>query len=456
MKVLFVTFAFPPLGGSGIQRPLKFVKYLPEFGVSPILITTDVEGLQAHRGEPIKAELLHEIPQELVVERIPCPPSSTPKLGSFQSTLQNLFRLRENASKQWKPHLEQALPKIIEMYQPEAIYVTVPPFGMGPLWCDLAQKYKLPLVVDIRDPWSQSGTTLHQSWIHYFLTLRVERRMLEVANRVICVTNQVGEDLKNVHPDVPANKFVTIISGYDTQVNDWSLQKRALRDDEKFTIGYVGALYYSPKGRQDMMLPWWRKKVHRMPQYASRRGDLLYQSPYFFFRAVALLLKTRPELEQKIRIRFAGNKPNWLDDQINRFDLNDIVEHVGYLDFQSCQKFQSDCDCLLLTSTKFLKGEEYCISGKTFEYFVARKPILGFVAPGTQKDFLAKSGMAVLCDPDDTDEGAAKIASLIDGEVDLKPNVQFLNSLNSCEQTKILSEVFCELRNEKSLRSSDS
>lgn len=211
-----------------------------------------------------------------------------------------------------------------------------------------------------------------------------------------------------------------------------------------FIIGYVGTFYYSPAARAAMMQPWWRKKPNRMIQYSPRREDWLYRSPWFFFQAVARLLADHPEYRARLRLRFAGQKPDWIEAQVNELGLAGNVEFLGLLDHAGALKFQEDCDALLVTSSKVIGGADYSIAGKTFEYFSMRKPIVGFVADGAQKDLLAESGLAVICDPDNPADSARQLDQLISGQLRLEPNIPFLKTLHRRELTRKLAALLRE------------
>jgi glycosyltransferase involved in cell wall biosynthesis len=153
------------------------------------------------------------------------------------------------------------------------------------------------------------------------------------------------------------------------------------------------------------------------------------------------LVTRRADLRHKLKIRFAGCKPSWLDEQIQEFGLQDLVYHDGYLSHEEALAFQGECDSLLITSAKVIGADDYSIAGKTFEYFVARKPILGFVTEGAQRDILRKSGMAMILNPDDVETSAARLETLIDGEIVLTPNRNFLRTLHRRELTGRLADV---------------
>lgn len=445
MKVLFVAFELPPLAAGGVHRSLKFLKYLPEYGITPIVLTTDLESYE-RRGFPVD-ESIDGLPESLHIERIPCLPTRSATNSKIAAWPRIFFSISEAHAKEWEPYIEENLPRILDTHKPDAIYVTLPPFGLGGVWCALAEKYGLPLVLDFRDNWSQWCVNANSSWFHYQLKLSIERRYLRVASRIICATEGVRRDLLAAHRDISQDKLLTITNGYDVDRTSWPTALRREPTKSGIVIGYVGSFYYSPSGREAMFLPWWKKAPHRLLHYSPRREDWLYRSPYFFFAAVKELLSRRPELRNRIKIRFVCHKPDWLDSQIEEFELTDIVECVGYMEHKDIPHFLSECDGVLATSAKVLEGLDYCIAGKTFDYFVAAKPILGFVTEGTQKQTLINSGLSVIFDPDDSQASATLLGDWIDGKIELLPDTTFLQSFHRRELTRQLAEAFLALRN---------
>jgi glycosyltransferase involved in cell wall biosynthesis len=440
MKILFIAFELPPLATGGVQRSIKFIKYLPDFGIQPVVVTTDLDSFRQFMPDGfIDESLLEQLPPDLVIERVPCTRLKATKPGKFAEWRRIYFSLVEDLAEQWWPRLATTLPHLIAKHKPQAIYVTMPPFCMGPLGCKIARQYNLPLVLDLRDAWSQWCTSPYGSWLHYWLKRRLEGQCLRAAGRLVCTSNQTRADFLQVHPDIPADKINVITNGYDQPIDDWTPEFHP--NGKRFEIGYVGSFYYSPLARETMMRPWWRKQPNRMIQYAPRKEDWLYRSPFFFFRAVARLLDKQPSYRQRLRIRFAGRKPDWIDAQVAQFNLEGLVEFVGQLDHAGALKFQRECDALLVTSSKVIGGRDYSIAGKTFEYFSMKKPIIGFVAEGAQKELLATSGMALICDPDAPEAAAEQLGDLVEGRLELKPNVRFLKQLHRRELTGRLAEI---------------
>jgi glycosyltransferase involved in cell wall biosynthesis len=440
MRILFLAFEMPPSAAGGVQRPTKFVKYLPDFGIEPVVVTTDLQSFrQFMPGCPIDQSLLTQLRPDVVIERVPCTRLRAKNPGRFSEWRRIYFSVVESLAKEWWPRLSVVLPDLIARHKPQAIYVTVPPFCMAPLGCRIARQYRLPLVLDLRDAWSQWRVSAYGSWLHYWLTRRLEGQCLRSADALVCTSNQTHSDFLRVHPDIPADKIQVITNGYDDMIDDWTLDFHP--SGKRFVIGYVGSFYYSPTARETMLRPWWRKRPNRMIQYAPRKEDWLYRSPFFFFQAVARLLDKKPDCREQLRIRFAGRKPDWMDAQVAQFNLGGLVEFAGQLDYASAIQFQRECDALLVTSSKVIGGRDYSIAGKTFEYFSMKKPIIGFVAEGAQKEILADSGMALICDPDAPEKAAEQLGNLLAGRLELNPNVNFLKQLHRRELTGRLAEV---------------
>ena len=450
MNILFVALEFPPLGGIPIRRPMGFARYLPEFGIEPIVVTSDESSLRRMFHTPIDKSGLDEIRPGLRIERIPCPPRSSYR---DQSRLARFFRSFFSISgdphgQTWRPHLERHLHALVKAHAPEAIYVCLPPFSMAPLWCELNKVLRLPLILDFRDAWSQLCVGPYWSRLHYQAARRLERHCLTKAHRVICSSDQILEDFLATHPGLQRQKFVTILNGIDRDIDAWPVVASGRAPHELFIIGYVGSFYYIPAARDGVFSPWWKKRPHHYFQFVPRKEDWLYRSPYFFFRATAALLQGKPELRTRLKIRFAGAKPAWIDDQVKEFGLHDVVEFLGALSHDKALQFQAECDALLVTSSKVIGGRDYSIAGKTFEYFQMQKPILAFVAEGAQKDILVRSGLAVICDPDDVSDSVVKMADLVEGRSRLVPNQDFLRGLHRRELTRKLAEVILEARRE--------
>lgn len=445
MRLLLVAFEYPPSRSIGAQRPYRWAGLLADLGHEVTVLTScqqDVDGCSVWDEGNQRSGVR--------VVRVPCPAVSHPR-GRLANYLRFwFFGAVDPWGKQWCKPVRSKWREVVEVARPEIVIVTVPFFSVAPIVLELAGSVGLPCIVDFRDAWSQWCTSLRMTWFHHRYILSLERKCLMSAARITGVTKQVLEDLIEQHPTVPRSKFVLVPNGTDAPLQPFKQERIGTG---KYVIGYVGRFYYEPAGRNDCMCPFYQRPLHRWFQYIPRREDWKYRSPYFFFRALALLFERRPDLRDLVQVVFAGNAEDWLGNQIAEFGLEDVVTHVGRLGHSECLEFQRNCDALLLTSVKVLGGRDYCIAGKTFEYLLTGRPVIGFVTEGEQRDFLRGSGVGVICDPDDPEDASQKLGQAIEGKIDLRRNEQFLegytrlatverNLLDCC--TVLMSEINAE------------
>jgi glycosyltransferase involved in cell wall biosynthesis len=435
-----LAFEFPPLSAVGAQRSLKLAKYLPERGVKPLVVTTDGPSAAAWFGRALDDQSIEELPADVVIHRVPCPRPRTPT-GLGARRLRHFFSLGEDIGRRWEPHLTAVWNRLVAQSRPDAVYVSIPPFSIAPLAVRLARRSGLPLIVDFRDTWSQWCHSPHTTWLHYQLTLRRERTCLEQAWAVVGTTSQIIRDLQAAHPHVARDKFHVIHNGYDAALAVPSGPRGAGAEARPFVIGYVGSFYYSPQARASVMEPWWRLPPRHWMHYSPRREDWLYRSPFFFFRALKTMLDNRPELRSAVRVRFVGDRQEWLAQQVEHFGLQDVVEHLGRLPHRACLEFQRGCDALLATSAKVIGGYDSFIAGKTFEYVTSGRPIIAFVAEGEQRQFLQESGLALICDPDDTELSARSLEAMVAGRFFPTPNLAFLQRFHRRETSRRLADM---------------
>ena len=449
--IFFVAYEFPPLNMGGEQRPVKFVKYLKQFGVNPVVFSLDAASYPAVFGSyNADPETMGQIPDDIDVVRVPSDDIVSLRRGKVRAFIDTWFSILPRQGEGWKRHFESAFAQQYAKQRPELLLVTAPPFSMLPLCVDIAQRFNLPLIIDMRDAWSAWNMTPYGSYLHYKLTLALERTCLSAAKAVIATSDQTLDDFKRLHPMIPSETFQLINNGYDRNIDDWIIHKTNL-NEAIFTIGYVGSFYYSPEGRKQMFTPWWRKRGHRMLQYVPQHEDWLYRTPYFFFSALRVALNDNPVLEQQIHVKFAGKKPEWFDTMVSEFALESVVRHLGVLSHRDSLAFQQSCDALLVTSSKVIDGQDYSIAGKTYEYISMKKPIIGFVAEGAQKRILERSGLAVVCEPDMPDKSSRQLADLVGGKWNADPNIEFLNSLHRKELTKKLAEVIHSVLDDRNI-----
>jgi len=369
-KVLFISYYFPPFGGGGVQRAVKFVKYLPKFGWEPIILTAK------YRYRQIKdSSYWTDAPQKTKIYRAFNfePTSFLP--WRIKSALDEQFMIPDDKI-WWFPFAVKLGIKTINTENIKLIFATGSPWTALLVGTKLKKFTNRPLVIDFRDPWTQNfNRSRNSSQQRYEKERKLERMVLENADYVITVTEPIRQSFVKLYPFVK-DKIKVIPNGYDE--DDFSTVKKKfdISSCNKFIITYIGSFY----GRQ---------------------------SPKSFLLALKELMKELPELREKVKVRFIGNIVRPYRKLINKLGLEDLVSLEGYVEHLESLKYLLESDVLLLVIGKG-KGDEGVMTGKLFEYLASGKPILALVpVNGVAAELARKSGVSSLVDPEDK-EGIKK------------------------------------------------
>jgi glycosyltransferase involved in cell wall biosynthesis len=441
--VLFIALEFAPIQQTGAFRAIKFVKYLRELGVEPVVVTIEPEEAARNFGSPVNPRLLEDLPQGTQIlhlnER-----AQIRRNGRVAEALRLLTSTSDGYYRRYRDAMQAAANKARLLGTFDAVYASLPPFGAGWLALDAARILEAPLVIDMRDAWSQFGNGPFPSYLHYLACLREERQVLKSASRILTVTRELGDLFCATHPDLDRGKVRIIPNGFDGAVLG-QIQMPSDHDLSKptFDIAYVGSYYYDP--RYGTWLAWYRRPVHRWLQYKCRNDSWLHRSPEFFFRAWAELCRTRPEIGARVRFHHIGKPPGWLVPMIESHGLREQCVVHGVIPNEQLPLLLQSMDAFLSTSTKPEHGPDYCLASKTFDYIASGKPIVGFVVEGAQKEFLERSGAGITADPDDPVQGAAMLADLVSSRFQPKVNVEFVNGYHRRSSARDLVQTIHEL-----------
>ena len=181
-RVLVIAYYFPPMGLSGVQRVAKFVKYLPEHGWQPTVLTIEPAGYYAY-----DTTLLHEVKQAGVAicrtaswdptrffrrhQTIPLP--SEPQRRRLSTVSQLLFVPDNKIG--WLPHALRAGRRLLKERAFDAIFSSAPPYTAHLIAARLSRQSGVPLVVDFRDDWVGNPRHVYPTPLHRYLNGRLER-----------------------------------------------------------------------------------------------------------------------------------------------------------------------------------------------------------------------------------------------------------------------------------------
>jgi glycosyltransferase involved in cell wall biosynthesis len=369
-RVLFLAYNFPPHGGPGVQRSLKFVKYLPEFGWQPVVLSAAEEA-----GPILDPSLVPDIPSGVPVWRLPAfniqkVLAAADRLGLKRvAVLLNLLLQIPDPGIFWARRARRAAQELIATTRPELIYSTSGPNSshLAARW--IQQDSGLPWLADFRDPWS---TNLVIPYLPGYRALnrRLEREVLAAADRVACVSQPWLADLQ-ANLGAQSDKFVLIPNGYDP---DDLPQLSRPGAAGPFTLTHTGSLY------------------------RNRRPDS-------FLAAVQLLLERGELNREQIRVRFIGR------DSARHIPREALYEAIEYLPHGDLVEYLGKTHVLLLLlDTAPENAGNY--SGKLYEYIAANRPILGIVPPGGVAQALIESTRTGLAVDNDPEQIAAAILRL--------------------------------------------
>ncbi len=382
------------------------------------------------------------IDPEIKIIRIPLDDVSSFTSSKVKKIKNVYFNTSDNFLKAWRKNFFAEIPGIINEYNPKVVITTCPPYSSATLGAEVSKKYNIPLILDMRDAWSKLSMGPVGSYFHYWFKKKAEYSAFKQASAIITVTPQLKDVFIKTHPSIPKEKFHLIYNASNYPIpQNRNLSFTPKVDHGVINIGYTGYFYYDPKFRDLVFQPWYKKRGHRMLQYTPIKEDWLYRSPFYFFKTLSDLFLLNPELKNRIRFHHIGQTPDWIHKMIDQFDLkNNVVLH-GYQSQQKVLELESQFDFLLSTSEKVIGNDHYCLPSKLFTYLVSNKPVLGFVTKGIQKDFLIKSGMGIVLDPDHSKENACLLNELFATGFSSNINSEYLQEFSFEKSTSKLIDI---------------
>jgi glycosyltransferase involved in cell wall biosynthesis len=433
MNLLVIALEFPPIQAAGAFRPLRFVTHLPKFGIRPVVVTFNPAQLADGQAHNLNPALAARVPADTPIYLLDLSVIEPERRSGSNPPTEDFRGVRCGS-------LDELFARLKTEHAIDAIWATCPPFNVSGLALAARKALKKPLILDMRDAWSQWGSAPFRTWLHYRRVLRDEVSLMNAADAVVCVTPQLAEMQQRLTPKARSD-FYWIPNAYDFEVQPPS--KVILSPESpRVRVSYAGQFYFNSLHEDaDGIIPWYRKMPHRWLHYYATQQRWIYRTPYFFLRSWARLRQTEPELGDRLEFHYVGQLPSWLPEMADAFGLGELCTWHGAKPKQQAQEIIDNSDALLSTSIKVLDGKDYCLASKTFDYIAAGKPVLGFVCPGAQRDFLVDSGIAVLFDPDDTDGSAQQLGELVQNGVTRRVDLSYLETYSSLSTTRRLAEV---------------
>ncbi len=389
-KVLIITYYWPPGGGAGVQRWLKFARYLPEYGWMPIIYTPSNPEYPEEDNT-----LMKNMPKRKIVviknpiwepykfykifagkkksEKIQAGFLKESPVGSraekFSRWLRgNLFI--PDARKFWiKPSI-RFLTKLVKSNKVDLVVSTGPPHSMHMIALGLKKRINIKWIADFRDPWTG---------IYYFKDLslskyarkrheKLEKTCLNKADKIIAVGNTMKSDFEKI----TSTPVEVITNGFDHA----DYQNIAPQKAGKFNLMYTGSF---------------------LPD----------QNPPELWEALSEMLKEDKRLEQQLELSLIGKTDLSVINNIEKAGLKNYLQLKQYVPHKEIPHLHQKAALLLLCINR-VENASYIITGKVFEYLASGKPVLaicpensdvaeiiretksGWVIPFNEKELLKK------------------------------------------------------------------
>ena len=380
-RVLIVAFYFPPCGGAGVQRTAKFVRYLPEFGWLPTVLT-----IAPSHYALMDNSHADDLPEGVDVIR------AGGKSGENDSEnvpwiatkfFANQLRFRRSGNRiapnglRWRGLAVAAGLREQRRRRFDLIYATGEPYSDYLIALTLSRLIRLPFLIDMRDPWTLAPyQTERLSTARSLVQRRQERRVLSACSACIFANRSI-ESYAQAFPQWK-QKFHYIPNGYDPADFEGIEPRRF----DKFTV------------------------VHN--------GNFLagYRTADTFLFALRDMLRAHAELRERMQVLFIGRIDDEEQGLIRELALGDVVKQIGYVPHRQSLEYVKGADLLLLVGGKH-RWEE---TGKVYEYLAAGRPILALVQPdGAAAELLRQYSAASVIDRDNRQETYAALREAISG-----------------------------------------
>jgi glycosyltransferase involved in cell wall biosynthesis len=393
-RLLVHAYHFPPIGGSGAQRPLKLVRALTELGYDAVVVTS--AGASADRWAPEDRTLALEIPSEVDVHHV----SGTSELES-DTILRHLRSRWLGAQSRWGAHWIEESCRIGRDVAGDVdlIYVWMQPYVSAEAGMKLARQLDKPWVADLGDPWALDEMMVYPTAFHRRADLRRMGQLLSTASAIVMSTPEAVSRLLAEFPELADRPVVAIPNGFDPGDFEGDVEPR---QDGKFRIVHTGYLH------TELGLRHRRHRTLRRLLRGSVPGlDVLTRSHVFLIEAIGKAIAQDPSLRDVLELHLAGVM-NDTDHEVA--GLCSVVTLHGYVSHAESIALMRTADFLFLPMQNLPVGTRATIvPGKTYEYIASGTPILAAVPEGDARDILAETGNAVLVRPDDVDAMSAAI-----------------------------------------------
>ena len=426
-KVLIISYYWPPAGGVGVLRNLKFVKYLRHFGWEPIVFAPKnadypQEDLNNFKDIPEGIEVIHypiREPFSLFRKFTGRKPSNKTNpvyvrknnagiLDKIAIWIRGNFFIPDARYLWIKPSVNY-LSKYLQENKIDAILTDGPPHTNTVIGQQISEEFNIPWLADFQDPWTQ---------VDYYQMMNIgkrankkhkylEQKTFSTAKKITIASPTWAKDLESIG----AKNVDVVYYGYD---EDDFKDLESRKSNHEFIISHAGILGVDRK-------------------------------PTVFLKALSDLCKENTNFKTQLKIKLAGAVDYSIIEIIKQYNLLDNFEELGNIQRIDALKLMLSSDILLLPVNKAdnAKGR---LPGKIYEYLRAQKPILSLGIKNSDVDTILKTtNTGVNFEYDDYESIKSFISDVFNGVYSTKPNHQEIELFSSYNQTKKIAKYLDEI-----------
>ena len=388
LRALVVSYAFPPVGGAGVQRAVKLVKYLPEHGVDAEVLTVqnpsvpvvdgtfdaDLTGVRVHRARSLEPGY--------AVKQAGLKGADT---GETTSPRRRALRAAAGIARQllvpdpqvlWLPGAIPALRRLAPDF--DVVVITAPPFSqflLGPT----VKRRGAALVLDYRDEWATLRSSYEnlQGPLNQALGGPLERRLIRHADAVVAATPAFRDSLLESFATLEPDRVHAISNGYDGDDFPSNLPQPS---GDRLVLTYAGTVF----------------------RLTSPRG---------FLEAVRRVHEREPELARRLRVRFFGRVVPSEADAFEGMEALGVERH-GYIPHGELMGHLTSSDVVLCIQDD-VPGASRIYPGKIFELMKVGRPVLTLSPRGVLTELVARHRLGHVLPPHDVDAITDHLVTLL-------------------------------------------
>ncbi len=375
-KVLILAYYFPPMGTGGVQRAVKFAKFLPDFGWQPLIIT--VKNVEYYSYDE---SLLEEINNIKIIRTFSLDPlrisyifkkiinkeKGNLKKNYKRKRFKKIYNLLSkwifiiDSKLLWIPFAVISSIIIIKKENIPVILTTSPPNSAHIAGLLLKKILKIKWAADFRDYWIMDRISKFPTPLHKFINEFIRRKILKNADHIIGAAEGIIEEVKITFKRNNSD-YSLITNGYDPE--DFP-EKIPEKDNNKFRIIHSGTINY-------------------------------LNNPDNFLSGLELAVKENPDLINDVSFMHVGMSVDYdLRGEAKKRSCNNIIVEKKYVEHKESVKLLFSADLLLIVHSDFCYS--WVISTKIFEYLAAGKPILAVIPDGEASDLIKKYNSGIIC-----------------------------------------------------------